>query len=247
MQRDLRQFGFGRPTGLDLPSEGAGRIPDAAWMREQYEADPKAYPTDFLLPGDYIQMTIGQGAVTVTPLQLAAAYAAIANGGQLCEPRLAAEVVAPRPGRDKSVRPIKSDCRKLPYSTQQLNYIQAALGTVPLSGGTAADAFQGFPFARVSVAGKTGTAEVPPFQDYSWFAATASAGSGRVHRRGDGGAGRPRLDDRRPDRAKRHRGPLRTGADGLRQRRVGGLMDLVAGRTLSAERRPIRHSTPRCC
>ncbi len=176
MQRDLRQFGFGRPTGLDLPQEGSGRIPDAAWIREQHQADPKAYPYDFLLPGDFIQMTIGQGAVTVTPLQLATAYAAIANDGQLCEPRLAAEVVAPRPGRDKSVRPIKSDCRKLPYSPQQLDYIQGALGTVPLNGGTAATAFQGFPFARVSVAGKTGTAEVPPFQDYSWFAATASAG-----------------------------------------------------------------------
>jgi penicillin-binding protein 2 len=177
LQRSLREFGFGRETGVDLPTENAGRIPDAAWMREQHEANPRLFSTDFLLPGEFIQMTIGQGSVLATPLQLATAYAAIANGGRLCEPRLAAEVRVPsanprrKPVRDFNERP---QCRKLPYSPVQLNYIRNALATVPTAG-TAEAAFQGFPFQRVSVAGKTGTAEVPPFQDYSWFAAMAPA------------------------------------------------------------------------
>jgi penicillin-binding protein 2 len=179
LQRDLRQFGFGRPTGVDLPDEKAGRVPDAAWMAAQHKADPKLYPYDFLLPGDFIQMTIGQGAILVTPLQIATAYSAIANGGQLCEPRLAAAVVAPRPGRDKLVKPINKRCHALEFSSQQLQYVQNALGTVPQNGGTAAPAFVDFPFGQVSVAGKTGTAQVPPFQDYSWFAATASEGKQR--------------------------------------------------------------------
>jgi penicillin-binding protein 2 len=135
-------------------------------MAAQHEADPKLYPYDFLLPGDFIQMTIGQGAILVTPLQIATAYSAIANGGQLCEPRLAAAIVAPRPGRDKLVKPINKKCHALDFSSQQLQYVQNALGTVPQTGGTAAPAFVDFPFGQVSVAGKTGTAQVPPFQDY---------------------------------------------------------------------------------
>jgi penicillin-binding protein 2 len=174
LQRDLRQFGFGRPTGLDLPDEKAGRVPDAAWIAAQHQADPKLFPYDFLLPGDFIQMTIGQGAILVTPLQLATAYSAIANGGQLCEPRLASAIVAPRPGKDKLVKTINKRCHRLDFSPQQLQYVQNALGTVPQNGGTASPAFVNFPFGQVSVAGKTGTAQVPGFQDYSWFAATAS-------------------------------------------------------------------------
>jgi penicillin-binding protein 2 len=174
LQHDLRAFGFGAATGIDLPSENPGRIPDDAWIQRQHKSDPKDYPYDFLLPGDFIQMAIGQGSVLVSPLQIAAAYSAIANGGKLCEPRLAEEVTTPK-GRpvasaDRSMRP---RCRSLPYSSQELTYIKNALATVPQSGGTAASAFAGFPFARVSVAGKTGTAQVPGFQNYSWFAAMA--------------------------------------------------------------------------
>ena len=63
---------------------------------------------------------------------------------------------------------------RLPFSQADLSFVRAALTQVPVSG-TAAVAFQGFPFSQVPVAGKTGTAQVPPHQPYSWFAAMAPA------------------------------------------------------------------------
>ena len=65
-------------------------------------------------------------------------------------------------------------CHELPFTAPQVNYTRDALAGVVRTG-TAAGAFAGFPFGKVSVSGKTGTAEVNPKQDYSWFAAMAEA------------------------------------------------------------------------
>ena len=128
-------------------------------------------------------MSIGQGYVTVTPLQLATAYAAIANGGKLCDPRIA-EGVQTSQGKRVSVRSITNQhCQKLPFTGQQLSYIRSAMDQVTKTGGTAASAFLGFPFSQVAVGGKTGTAQrlQPGFrQDTSWFAAIAGPPGGKA-------------------------------------------------------------------
>ncbi|HEY7400730.1 MAG TPA: penicillin-binding protein 2 [Actinomycetota bacterium] len=172
LQEDLtRLFGFGRDTGIDLPSEQPGLVPTAAWKAEYAKANPQLFNPDqrTWLPADDILMSIGQGFVTVTPLQLASAYAAIANDGKLCAPRLAAAV---QDANGDDVRAIKGGpCRKLPFTHEQLSYIRGSLESVLHSPGTAAGAFAGFPFSQVAVSGKTGTAQREPFQDTSWFVA----------------------------------------------------------------------------
>jgi len=164
LQRDLRQWGFGSATGVDLPGEQAGVIPD-----NQFALDhPATYPFGWV-PGGDILLSIGSGDTLVTPLQLASAYSAIANGGQLCRPHLVDHIQS---ANNHLVKTINDGCKQLPYSQAQLQYIRDALTTVP-EGGTAATAFSGFPFSKYPIAGKTGTAERPPFQSTSWFASFA--------------------------------------------------------------------------
>ncbi|MDP9329168.1 MAG: penicillin-binding protein 2 [Actinomycetota bacterium] len=165
-QRDLHQFGFGQPTGVDLPGEAAGLIPDAAYAK----ANKKIFPYGWI-PGGDVQLAIGGGYALDTPLQLAQAYGAIANGGKLCSPHLADEIIA-RNG--KVVKRIGGDCKPLPYTAAEISYIRAAMTTVT-EGGTAAGAFLGFPLSQIPVAGKTGTAERKPFQSTSWFGAMVPA------------------------------------------------------------------------
>lgn len=176
LQRDLRAIGFGRPTGVDLPFEKDGRVPDAAWKAEIHREFPKLFPEGRWVPGDFILMTIGQGDTLVTPLQLAAAYAAVQNDGRVCVPHLLDRVERPD---GPLVREARIRCkRRLPFPQEDIAYVREALAQVPRSG-TAAGAFAGFPFGRVWVAGKTGTAEVFGRQDTSWFAAMTDGGGER--------------------------------------------------------------------
>src|SRR5882757_782291 len=103
-------------------------------------------------------LAIGQGYVAVTPLQLANAYVALANGGKLYSPRIGEAIISPT---GKVVRKIKPPLvRRLPVAGSTLAYIRSALADVTTGAGTAAGAFSGFPRGQVCVAGKTGTAEV---------------------------------------------------------------------------------------
>jgi penicillin-binding protein 2 len=165
LQNDLRGFGFGAPTGIDLPSEGSGLVPDPAWAKTQ----PTLFPDGWVPGGDILTM-IGSTYVMATPLQLAQAYAAIANGGHLCRPHVVDQVVAPD---GAVVKQAEDRCsRTLPYTPSELAYVRGALGSV-ITSGTAQCSFSGFPTSQVWVGGKTGTAERPPHQDTSWFAAMA--------------------------------------------------------------------------
>lgn len=163
LQGDLHQWGFESPTGVDLPFEASGLVPDPAWASQQKALFPYGW-----VPGGDILTMIGSGYVQVTPLQLARAYAAIANGGHLCTPHLVDQIIS----ADGTVaKKIGGGCdQTVPYDAGQLSYIRGALRGVVTSG-TAHCAFQGFPFSQVAVAGKTGTAEREAGkQDTSWFA-----------------------------------------------------------------------------
>jgi penicillin-binding protein 2 len=172
MQDDLRTFGFDRPTGVDLPYEHTGRIPDGRWKSRVNAEDPANYPDSIWFPGDSINMSIGQGDSLVTPLQMAVAYSAIANGGTVYAPHVAADVQRPNGHIVRRIKPRKIG--RLPFSKSDLAYVRDALTQVPITG-TADVAFAGFPFSRVPVAGKTGSAEVRGKQTFSWFAAMAPA------------------------------------------------------------------------
>ncbi|HSJ49680.1 MAG TPA: penicillin-binding transpeptidase domain-containing protein, partial [Actinomycetota bacterium] len=173
LQRDLRALGFGGITRVDLPFEQDGRVPDAAWKREVHESNPDAFPDGDWFPGDFVLMSIGQGDTLVTPLQLATAFAGLMNDGKMCTPHLLDQVVDSISGQP--LREYQPRCRKLKaFDPEHITYVREALGGT-VRYGTAAGAFAGFPFGLVDVAGKTGTAEVDPKQDYSWFAAMTEA------------------------------------------------------------------------
>ncbi|MCD0452867.1 penicillin-binding protein 2 [Actinocorallia sp. API 0066] len=196
-----RDFGFGAKTGIDLPGEAPGRIPDRTWKKNFWEATKTenckraktGYPevtsptrASYLTAiakencvegfvwraGDAANFSVGQGDVLVTPLQLARAYAAIANGGTLVTPHVGAAVVRPDGTVVRRIEP--KPAGKIPVAPKTITYIRDALADVTKSG-TAAGAFGGFPLDKVHVAGKTGTAEVYGYKDTAWFASFAPA------------------------------------------------------------------------
>jgi penicillin-binding protein 2 len=172
LQQEMREWGFARPTGIDLSSEANGRVPDAEWKASIHKRYPGLYPDEVWYPGDTINMSIGQGDLLITPLQLAAAFGALTNGGTLHHPHIGLRVQAP--GGDVLQQMSQDAPSEVPSDKQTLQAIRDALRHVP-SSGTAAGAFIGFPLSSVPVAGKTGTAEVQGKQPHSWFAAAAPA------------------------------------------------------------------------
>lgn len=189
MQQDLEAQGFGRKTGIDIAGEQAGRIPDKAYVDALYKKDPRFYGNCYKdstgktschplgwLPGDAINLSIGQGYIQVTPIQLATAYAAIANGGTLYVPHLGYKIVTPEGKVVKTIQPQVAG--KLPIGRKQVLFLRSALTGVTTRG-TAALAFRGFPLDRIPVAGKTGTADIASLQPTSWFAAMAPANNPR--------------------------------------------------------------------
>lgn len=185
-----KDFGLGRPTGVDLPGEVSGRIADRKWKKEYYDSqkdyyckladNPPAGTSTFLKQfsrefcvdgyryraGDAVNFAIGQGDTILTPLQLATAYSALSNGGILWEPRVVKQAVAPN-GNAKEV-PGKIASR-LPVPASTLRYIDKALKETTRNG-TAAWKFTGFPLDQVPIRAKTGTAEVYGKQTTSWLA-----------------------------------------------------------------------------
>ena len=166
LQATSREFGLGSKTGIDLPGEVAGRVPDAAWKTKFNENYPEY---QLWLPGDTVNMAIGQGDMLVTPLQMASVYAGLGNGGTLMRPHVLKDVLDSEGGVALSSEP--EVMAQLKASEAELNVLKRALVKVTTTG-TAKGTFRGF---DVSVAGKTGTAEVYGKDDYAWFCAFAPA------------------------------------------------------------------------
>ncbi|HUP69840.1 MAG TPA: penicillin-binding protein 2 [Acidimicrobiales bacterium] len=172
IQETARQFGLGERTGIPLASEQRGRIPDPESRKRLHELRPDAFPEGQWRTGDNVNLSIGQGETVVTPIQLANAYAAFANGGKLFEPKVAARVLD---GRGEAIREIgPKTLREVPLDPNvRAPILQGLRGAVFDPTGTAAGAFAGFPLDVLSVAGKTGTAQVSGRQDTALFAAVA--------------------------------------------------------------------------
>ena len=138
-----RMLGFGAPTGIDLPNENGGIMPDPAWKLATFD-EPWTI-------GNTYQEAIGQGFVAVTPLQLLNAYAAVANGGTLQTPHLL-KSVTDASGKAVPITP-PPPIRKLDMSSDNLRLLREAARKVVTSG----HAYM--PNAKLPIAGKTGTAE----------------------------------------------------------------------------------------
>lgn len=166
LQLWARNFGLGSETGIDLPFEVSGRVPDRAWKKEWNKNNPR---NQAWVPGDTVNMAIGQGDLLATPLQLTNAYAAIANGGTLFKPKIAKSVLSFEGQISYQFKP--EEIKKLPLNSATLKVMRDDLEKVTKEG-TAAGAFAGFP---ISVAGKTGTAQVKGKDDFAWFVGYAPA------------------------------------------------------------------------
>ena len=152
LQEWAQTFGFGEPTGIELGPEAPGLIPTPEWREEYYEDEIEA----LWKPGDSIELTIGQGEMTVTPLQLARFYALIANGGNLVTPHLFKDVQGPG-DRPIVPRPTQPAPKKIDVSPGALEVVREGLYRATHdSEGTATPIFGSFP---VEIAGKTGTSE----------------------------------------------------------------------------------------
>ncbi|HJR45387.1 MAG TPA: penicillin-binding protein 2 [Actinomycetota bacterium] len=171
-QKYMRLTGFGHDTGIDLPNEADGRVPDQEWLAEFCEAT-ECLNEDWL-PGYTVNMSIGQGDLVTTPLQMAVAFGAIANGGEVLEPRVGDHLthVDPDTGEATITREIESKVAdELPLDDTELGVIHEGLIDVLMGAeGTARGAFAGFPLEQFPIAGKTGTAQIGETDDNdAWF------------------------------------------------------------------------------
>ncbi|MGE5285079.1 MAG: penicillin-binding protein 2 [Actinomycetota bacterium] len=164
--------GLGTMTGIDLPGERKGLVPDTEWKRTVMKSRWNDYES--------VILGIGQGAIHLTPLEMAVGYAALATGGEVMRPRVVTKVF----GKDGIERTIAPEMlRKLPWNPENVEFIRKALAGVVNDYGTGG----GAKLPGIVVGGKTGTAQVAsvkgkmiksedlPYQirDHAWFVAFA--------------------------------------------------------------------------
>ena len=166
LQLWAHRLGIGRRTGIDLPGEQPGRLPTPRWRNSWYKKKLTDRPWSV---GDNINLSVGQGDLLADPLQMAVAYAAIANGGRVLRPRLGLRI------EDATGRALQEldapTARHIKVSEANRQAILEGLyGAANSPGGTSTPVFEGFP---IPVAGKTGTAEHVGKADQSWYVALA--------------------------------------------------------------------------
>jgi penicillin-binding protein 2 len=188
LQDWAHKLGLGRKTGIDIPGEFNGLIPDRDWRTKGYDAYQKCAEkahvpqgtTEALYKcggierpwttGDNVSLAVGQGDLQATPLQLAEAYATIVNGGKVVRPHLGLQV---EDGQGRLMEQIRTPIRRrVHFDSAYRDAIMAGLhGAATAAGGTSADVFAGWdPRYRALLYGKTGTAERQPNPDQSWYA-----------------------------------------------------------------------------
>jgi penicillin-binding protein 2 len=165
IQRWAKLLGLGHPTGFDVPGESPGLIPTPAWL-ERTQHTP-------WYEGQTINLSIGQGYLQVTPLQLAVAYSALVNGGTVVRPHVGKAIL-----RGESVQTLRFKPIRKVKLTDVWAIKQGLFEAAHSPGGTSTSIFGNFP---VPVAGKTGTAESGPGRsDHSWYASWAPADHPKV-------------------------------------------------------------------
>jgi penicillin-binding protein 2 len=185
--KTAHEFGLGAKTGIDLPNEVTGRIPDRKWQQAYWEANKDAWckygkkdgtyvekiawencrEGNKMREGDEINYSIGQGDTLLTPIQEAVMYGAVSNGGTMYQPTIGKAIISPDGKTVTPIKPTKSG--RLPVSQATLKGMNEAFAGV-ITRGTAAWKFGGWPQDKIPLHAKTGTAEVYGKQTTSWLA-----------------------------------------------------------------------------
>ena len=174
-------YGLGMQTGIQLPFEQDGHIPTPQKRKQRHEDNPQIFPNGRWYPGDNVNISVGQGDVLVTPLQLANAYATFANGGTNFAPNIVSSVF------DRDGEMLKEFGKRVKKEIEidsgfRNRAIRGLVGVTEDVEGTAYWAFNSvatdgafFPIENFPIAAKTGTAEVRGKADSSLFAAITPA------------------------------------------------------------------------
>ena len=181
IQDTATSYGLGMQTGVQLPFEQDGYIPTPQKRKERHEENPEIFPNGRWYPGDNVNISVGQGDVLVTPLQLANAYATFANGGTNFAPNIVSSVF------DRNGEILKEFGKRVKEEIEidpefRNRVLRGLVGVTEDVEGTAYWAFNSvatdgafFPLENFPTAGKTGTAEVRGKADSSLFAAMTPA------------------------------------------------------------------------
>jgi len=182
----LAPLGFGQPTGIDIGGEKAGILPSREWKQKMF-----ARPADRVwFPGETVSFGIGQGYLTVTPIELAHYASILATRGRIWRPRLVTAYRDPRTGELQRVAPVSDGELSGVSAADWARVVHGMIGVT--TRGTAAAIGRRAPY---TFAGKTGTAQVytvarnekynaskinERLRDHSWFIAFAPADSPRI-------------------------------------------------------------------
>jgi len=183
LQRMAHRLGLGETTGIDLPGEGPGLVPDRRWRddvgeRERRCRERRHIPLTALVGcgisdmrpwtvGDNVNLAVGQGDLQASPLQMAVAYGAIENGGRVVRPHLGV-AVEDQNGRElQKIDP--GTARRVRMDPGARAAIMQGLHAATTGDGTSADVFKGWNQKSFPVYGKTGTAERAGHGDQSWY------------------------------------------------------------------------------
>jgi len=150
IKKYLSLFGWTQKLGIDLPGEAAGFVPDKQWKKKAFK-----FPNNIWLPGDTYHLSIGQGYLAVTPLEVADSFGAIANGGKLFQPHIVQRIIDESRKIKKVVQP--KLIRKDFIAPDNLAAVREGMRETVLSG--TGRIFQNLP---VTSAAKTGTAQLSP-------------------------------------------------------------------------------------
>ncbi|HEY0392624.1 MAG TPA: penicillin-binding protein 2 [Solirubrobacterales bacterium] len=173
LQHWAHALGIGRPTGIDLPGAEEGLLPSKHWRDQLYKEGGTDRPWS---AGDNVQLATGQGDLQTNPLQMAIAYATLANGGTVVTPHLGKEIDDPRGRvlREFDPKPRRHVHIDPEYRAAILEGLHDAAQN---GGGTSFDVFGDFP---IPVAGKTGTAQRNGHLDQSWYGVLAPYPNPRI-------------------------------------------------------------------
>ena len=173
LQHWAHALGIGRPTGIDLPLYDETLLPSKHWRDQLYKEGGTDRPWS---AGDNVQLATGQGDLQTNPLQMAIAYAAIANGGTVVTPHVGKEITDAQGRILKEFDP--GPRRHVKMSPEYRAAILEGLHDAAQNGaGTSFDVFGGFP---IPVAGKTGTAQREGHADQSWYGVLAPYPNPRI-------------------------------------------------------------------
>ncbi len=173
LQHWAHELGIGRPTGLDLSVSTDGLLPSKRWRDQLYKEGKTERPWS---AGDDIQLATGQGDLQTNPLQMAIAYATLANGGNVVTPHVGLQV---EDGAGRILKEFKTHRRRHvsidpAYRAAILEGLHEAAQS---PGGTSYSSYAGFP---IEVAGKTGTAERAGHANQSWYIVLAPYPNPRI-------------------------------------------------------------------